>query len=83
MHHNGKAAVRVWNGGDPLVRRNRIREGRTVGILVYEFGRGHFVENEIFGHASWNIEVRRQANRVEVSDNNASLIRFGPSVLCR
>jgi F-box protein 11 len=57
MHENGKAAVRVWNGGNPLLQRNRIWGGRTVGLLVYEFGRGQYLDNEIHSHASWNVEV--------------------------
>ena len=52
----------MWELGDPLVRGNRIRDGRSVGILVYEFGRGHFVDNEICGNKLWNIEVRRHGN---------------------
>ena len=52
-----QAAIRVWDLGDPLVRNNRIRDGKSVGILVYEFGSGHFVDNEICANKLWNIEV--------------------------
>lgn len=30
MHQNGKAAVRVWDHGDPTLQANRIWGGRSV-----------------------------------------------------
>ena len=65
MYNNGKAHIRVWEMGDPVVKGNRIRDGRSVGILVYEFGKGHYVDNEISGNRLWNIEIRRHAAGVD------------------
>ena len=59
LHSNGKAAVRCWDHGNPVVKGNRIYNGRSVGLLVYEFGKGHYVDNDIYGHRQWNVEVER------------------------
>ncbi len=37
--------------GDPVLRRNRIHDGKQSGVLVYEQGRGTLEDNDIFGNA--------------------------------
>ena len=53
--------MRVWELGDPTMQRNRIYGGKACGILIYECGKGHYVDNDIYDHREWNIEVGRLA----------------------
>lgn len=46
----GKAA-------DPVVRGNKIRDGKSTGVLVYENGRGTLEGNEICGNAGNGVEI--------------------------
>ena len=45
------ACVAIHDGADPVVRRNRIRDGKQGGVHVYEQGRGTIEDNEIVGNA--------------------------------
>ena len=51
------AAVGVHDGADPLVRRDRIHDGKQSGIYVYDNGRGTFEENEVWGNAHVGMAV--------------------------
>jgi parallel beta-helix repeat protein len=63
------ACVAVHNAADPVVRRNRIHDGKSVGIHVHDNGRGTFEDNDLRGNqgGSWNIAdgctVRRARNQ--------------------
>jgi len=35
--------------------------GRSAGVLVFEFGRGTFADNDIHDNRGWNVEVRRNS----------------------
>ncbi len=59
-----RACVAVHDGADPVVRRNRIHDGKQSGILVKDNGRGTFEENEVFGNAFAGIAVREGADPV-------------------
>ena len=39
--------MRVWDFGNPTVTRNKFHSGRTLGLLVYEFGKGVYTDNEV------------------------------------
>ena len=58
---NMKANVRIWQGGDPTLQQNRIHTSRACGVLIYELGKGHFIDNDIYDNREWNIEVKRFA----------------------
>ena len=66
MYQNAKAAIRVWENGDPVVQNNRIWGGKSVGLLCYTFGKGHYVGNDIYGHKQWNIEARMYSMRPDI-----------------
>ncbi|WP_417909509.1 right-handed parallel beta-helix repeat-containing protein [Candidatus Electronema sp. PJ] len=55
----GWACVLIHSGADPRLRRNRIYDGKSCGIGVYENGQGTLEDNEIFtnGFAGVMIET--------------------------
>jgi parallel beta-helix repeat protein len=52
---NTEAGVAIGNGGDPILRRNRIR-GCKAGVDVGKNGRGTLEGNHISDNAHWGIE---------------------------
>lgn len=58
------ACLAVENNADPWVRRNRIHDGKSAGIFVYEQGRGTFEDNEVTGNAFAGIAVSEGADPV-------------------
>jgi parallel beta-helix repeat protein len=59
---NGLSVVGIHNGADPRVRRNRIHDGSSGGILVYDGGLGTFEDNDVAGNDSNGIEARSEAS---------------------
>src|SRR5262249_26993214 len=51
------ACVASHGGADPRVRRNRIHDGSSVGVLVYETAKGTLEDNEIFGNAGPGVAI--------------------------
>ncbi len=45
------ACVAIGCGADPVVRNNRIHDGKREGVFIYDKGRGTFENNDIFGNA--------------------------------
>ena len=64
MSGNALAGIEVKTGADPIVRRNRIHDGKSAGIVVYEQGRGTYEDNEVSGNALPGIEVGTGADPV-------------------
>ena len=58
------ACIAVHNEADPVIRRNRIHDGKSAGIFVYENGRGTFEDNDVFGNANVGVEVKNEADPV-------------------
>ena len=58
------ACVAVHNAADPVVRRNRIHDGKQGGIYVYENGRGTFEDNDVFGNTYSGVSVTRGADPI-------------------
>ena len=56
------ACVGIHGGADPRLRRNRIYNGKSVGVLVYDNGQGTLEGNEIFGNALAGVEIREGGN---------------------
>ena len=52
------ACVAVHGNADPLVRRNRIHDGKQGGVVVWEHGRGTFEDNDIFANELAGIQVK-------------------------
>ena len=53
--------MRVYDHGNPTVKANRIYGGRAAGVLVYEFGRGTYADNDIHHNRGWNVEIKRNS----------------------
>jgi parallel beta-helix repeat protein len=56
------SCVAVHDNADPVVRRNRIHDGKSAGIIVHTNGQGTFEENEVFGNAYPGIVVSEGGN---------------------
>ena len=53
------ACVAIHDGADPRLRRNRIHDGKSGGVFVYEKGRGTLEDNDIFGNALAGVEIKQ------------------------
>jgi hypothetical protein len=51
--------VAILKEGAPLVKRNRIHDGRDSGVLVCENGQGYVCENDIFGNQMAGVAIGR------------------------
>jgi parallel beta-helix repeat protein len=58
----GNAYVEIKSGGNPILRRNRIRDGKATGVFVLENGKGTLEDNEIFGNAHAGVDIRSGGN---------------------
>jgi F-box protein 11 len=51
------ACVAIHGNAEPVIRHNRIHDGQSNGVLVYESGRGTLEDNDIFGHGLSGVEI--------------------------
>jgi parallel beta-helix repeat protein len=58
----GGSCVAIRNDSDPRIRRNRIHDGWSDGIIVSEQGRGLIEDNEIVGNRLCGVETARRGN---------------------
>ena len=58
------ACIAIHDGAAPVVRRNRIHDGKQGGVLVHSEGRGTIEDNEITGNAYSGIEIQQGADPV-------------------
>jgi parallel beta-helix repeat protein len=58
------ACVAIHDGANPVVRHNRIHDGKQGGIYVYNNGRGTLEDNDIFGNAKVGLAIQTQADPV-------------------
>jgi parallel beta-helix repeat protein len=56
------ACVAIRNGADPRLRRNRIHDGKDVGVYVYDSGMGTLEDNDITANANTGVTVRSGGN---------------------
>ena len=49
--------MQVGEGGDPVLRRNRIHGGKAGGVFVYDQGRGTFEDNDIFANECAGVTI--------------------------
>ena len=45
-------------GSQPLLRRNRIHNGKQVGVYFYDKGGGVLEDNEIYNHKYSGVQIR-------------------------
>ena len=56
------ACVGIHGGADPRLRRNRIHDGKTSGVLVYDSGLGTLEDNDITGNSLSGVEIKTGGN---------------------
>ena len=56
------ACVAVSGDADPTIRRNRIHDGQSAGILVYQKARGLIEDNDIFASVHANVGIKDEAD---------------------
>jgi F-box protein 11 len=56
------AGVEIKTGGNPMLRRNRIHDGKQSGVYVHENGVGTLEDNEIFGNAMAGVYIKTGSN---------------------
>ena len=54
--------VAIHSGAEPILRRNRIHDGKHAGVRVSNNGGGILEENDIFGNAVAGVHVREGGN---------------------
>ena len=58
------ACIAIHDGADPVVRRNRIHDGKEGGVFVHSEGRGTIEDNEITGNVCAGIAIQEGADPV-------------------
>jgi parallel beta-helix repeat protein len=70
------ACVAIHGSADPILRRNRIHDGKKSGVVVYDNGKGTLEDNEIFANALAGVEIKTGGNptlrRNRIHDGKAS-----------
>ena len=56
------SCVAIHGGADPLLRRNRIHDGKEAGVYVFENGQGTLEDNDIFGNALSGVQIATGGN---------------------
>jgi parallel beta-helix repeat protein len=56
------ACVGVHGGADPQIRRNRIHDGKSAGVFVYDNGLGTIEDNDIFSNANTGMQIGEGSN---------------------
>jgi parallel beta-helix repeat protein len=56
------SCIAIHGGADPLLRRNRIHDGKQAGVYVYENGQGTLEDNDIFGNAYAGVAIKTGGN---------------------
>jgi parallel beta-helix repeat protein len=51
------ACVAIHGSSDPCLRRNRIHDGKSAGVMVYENGQGTLEDNEIFANTLSGVQI--------------------------
>jgi len=56
------ACVAIRDGADPVLRRNKIHDGKRSGVLIRDGGLGSLEDNDIAGNATSGVIIRARAN---------------------
>lgn len=64
IYENGLANVEIRDGGNPIIRRTRIRNGSAPGVFINSNGSGTFEDCEIANNAYAGVELTGGGNPV-------------------
>jgi F-box protein 11 len=56
------SCIAIHDGADPRIRRNRIHDGKQVGVFVYDGGIGTLEDNDIFGNTLSGVQIMSSGN---------------------
>ncbi len=56
------ACVAIHDGADPRLRHNKIHDGNSTGVEVYDDGLGVLEDNDIFGNAFGQVSINEGGN---------------------
>lgn len=60
----GSSCVAIHGGADPRLRRNRIHDGESAGVHIYDNAQGTLEDNDIFGNALAGVEISNGSNPI-------------------
>ena len=71
------ACVSISNSANPILRRNIIKNGKGIGVLIYDHGKGILENNIITDHPHSCIEIRNESNPIFKANLIANSKSFG------
>lgn len=76
----GSACVSIHGSAHPILRRNRIHDGRQSGVFIYDRGQALLEDNDIFAHGLSGVEIKSGAaptlrrNRIHDGKENGVMV---------
>jgi parallel beta-helix repeat protein len=78
IYENNLAGIELSSKANPLIARNKIRNGGQNGVLVHSDGLGNFEQNDIYENTLIGFEIREGGNpiteRNNVRDNKENFV---------
>lgn len=73
------ACIAIHGGADPRLRHNRIHDGRSEGIYVYDNGQGTLEDNDVFSNAGPGVVIGERGSPIlrlnRINRNGGEAIR--------
>jgi len=60
----GLSSIAVHGSADPVIRRNRIHDGKEAGLYIYDGARGTYEDNDVFANGKCEFAVSAGADPV-------------------
>jgi len=79
--------VAIHNGANPVLRRNRIHDGKQGGVIVYEKGQGLLEDNDISANTLAGVEIKAgsaptlRRNRIHKNQGGVFINQQGQGLL--
>jgi parallel beta-helix repeat protein len=63
------ACVGIYGSANPMLRNNRIHDGKNVGVYILEGGKGTLEDNDIFGNTASGVEIKGEGSDPTLRNN--------------